>query len=768
MGEVRINQRLNDANKLIFVKNYEAAEKIITEMVAHPTYRNDSIVHLRRIELASKVESIDKIRVEYQGALALEPDNIVMQIALVLVDQHSEKISPLEAVARYQEIMRDRGPHPAAYYGIAFAMEQQGNLDRALSNYEQCVKMDPSWFPGYFGLSQICYQTGDDKKGDYYFFLFEEVAPFNVYGNFDTHRRLSNEFLDKGSFKEAEAAIVALSEWWVDNKGACPPEIQVYEAFSLARVAERQGDAERVHYRRSHGSLLANQVLSERNPQEGVLYFIAKALEEFSEFDLAFRFYKKILSLEGAKPEIVQKIGGQFLAMGEHQLAKELFEEAYLHQPDNVEIRFCLLMANLRLGSVNVEEYLIGKERMKQLLINPTDKVELLSLLHSLLAKFQGDGEVHAAIGEVYLRLGNNDRALRHYRRMYELDGKSRATRLKFAAFAMQYGSPEEAFGILSGLEIENAGSREEREEMLWLKANYHNHKGDYQKSQQTLEQILDIDPWNVSYLVQAIINMTFTQNLPDELRTIDPVITKLAATDESELDWEEFDQRTAQLGREHSYHLVYVREKLRFLYGQGNQDYLRRLVAAGRRHDANRSTYDFLRLLNTNFDGASVYWALGITFKDVWQLETAGMWFEQVLIFPSADQSYRAQAYLELADCYTWRGLHLAKAVEYSRIAIDLGERDDGRGLRILAHALLRMGKVREAQIYLEQATRETDPEAVYLQGLIQYRNGDQISANKIWKPLLTVPSENLRFHNIKQEIIRYYFEKTPYQGTS
>jgi hypothetical protein len=47
---------------------------------------------------------------------------------------------------------------------------------------------------------------------------------------------------------------------------------------------------------------------------------------------------------------------------------------------------------------------------------------------------------------------------------------------------------------------------------------------------------------------------------------------------------------------------------------------------------------------------------------------------------------------------------------------------------------------------------------------GLLHYRNGAPQKAKQVWKPLLTVRTENLRFHNIKQEILRYYFEGTPY----
>jgi len=92
------------------------------------------------------------------------------------------------------------------------------------------------------------------------------------------------------------------------------------------------------------------------------------------------------------------------------------------------------------------------------------------------------------------------------------------------------------------------------------------------------------------------------------------------------------------------------------------------------------------------------------------------------------------------------------------------MGERANGRAITVLAHAYLKQGNIRQAQTYLEQVDRERDIEAVFLMGLVHYRNGSRRDANQIWKPLITVRSESLRFHNIKQEILRYYFEGSPY----
>ena len=78
--------------------------------------------------------------------------------------------------------------------------------------------------------------------------------------------------------------------------------------------------------------------------------------------------------------------------------------------------------------------------------------------------------------------------------------------------------------------------------------------------------------------------------------------------------------------------------------------------------------------------------------------------------------------------------------------------------------HSFLKQGQVRQAEVYLEDSKDSKDIEANYLRGLVSYRNGAHRKANMIWKPLLTVRTESLRFHHIKQEIMKYYFERTPY----
>jgi len=722
------------------------------------------LVHLRRIELAAMLKKLDKMLTHYHAKLKTGRDLGRLETCLALAEQHGEMTTASEATNVFQEIIRRHGPSAAAYYGIGYSMEQQGNFDRAIFNYQQALTADPDWVAAYFGLSQIHYQTGDEKRGDHFFYLFEQAAPYNVYGNFETHRKLCQEFLSQERFGEAEAAIQTLAEWWLENKGACPTEIQIYELLATARIAEAQGDKAQSESRRTRANGLALVALDDPKTPEGVLYFIAKVLEEFDDFAKAIKYYKKILKAEGGSPAMVQKIGSQFLSLGEYVLAKELFDEAYLAHPENPDIRFCLLVSNLKLAGVNVEEYLIGRERLRQLIDNGGDKVELLALLHSLLAKFGGDADVQGHIADVYLRLGNIERAGKHYDAMFQTDGLSRQTALKYAAFVMQYREPDVAMEILSKIDTEASLPADSHAEIYWLKANFYARKRDFRQSLVLLRKVLAIDPWNVSYLVQEVINLINLSTLDEDLRKVDKVLASLSNTDDARIDWSEFDQATRRMEAQHAYELVYARRKLRYLYANGSEESLLELVQAACKHDAARATYDLMKLLNTNFDSPNIYWALGIIFKELWQLETAGVWLEQMLLFPSLAKQAKAKAYLELADCFIWQGKNGAKAVEYAKLAVDLDDKKDARSLRILAHAYLKAGQIRQAKVYLDQVDAGADHEVRYLQGLLQYRNGARSQANQIWKPLLTVPSESLRFHNIKQEVLKFYFDGAPY----
>ncbi|MBC7660466.1 MAG: hypothetical protein H7249_12280 [Chitinophagaceae bacterium] len=760
------NPKLTEANKCIFVKDYDQAEALIEELVKSPEHGNDLLIHLRRIELASKVDKLDSLVESYSQQSAENPSNLTIKLAHLFAEQHTDNLTNKEALERYLTLLQTEGPNAGIFYGIGYCYEVESNLDRSRRAYEQCLNIDSSWHPAYFGLSQVYYQLGDEKKGDQYFSHFEELAPYNVYGNFETHRKLSLEFAEREDFESAEVAIRTLSEWWIESKGFAPSEIQLFERFASAKIAEIDGDDVTATGRRHQGRLVAHKILEDEESSESILYFAAKVLEEFAELTLALEMYRRILKAEITNPEMVQKIGAQFVSLGEFNIAKDIFEEAYKIHPDQPEIRFCLMVVRLKLAKVNVEDYLASRETLKRLIEEDGDRTEIMSLLMAMTAKYNQDPEVQGHMADVFVDLGHKDKARRHFEKMYELDSYSRYSTLKYASFLMQHQDADLAKQLLEKINDPQNLTPDELCELNWLNATYEFRKTNYESAMSRLHKLIEGEPWSLTYLLLEVRCLSEMAKIKHDFLVYDEALERLMAGDEENPNWGVYDAQTESLRKARCNELVFVRAKLRYLYTEGDEASVKMLTQAAATFNAQQSIFELLKLLNTNFDSPNIYWALGVLFREIWQLETASMWFDQMLLHAKVDNSQRARAYLELADCFCWRGINLEKAIEYTKLSQDLGLRSDKRTMRILAHGYLKLGKAQQADVFLQDTVSNDDPEVIYLRGLVCYRNGATEEANTIWKPLLTYPVETLRVHHIKQEIMKYYFDKQPYRA--
>ena len=758
---------LERANKLIFVKRYEDALSILSELAdSFRTYHSLAfLVHLRRIELSIKMDLHRQTRQHYEDRLA--EGSITEELArlcLLTVELHGGTPDGHELIRKYRSYLQDFGENSGVYYGLGCALEDIENFDHAIYNFQQSVRLDEEWYPSYFGLSQIYYRLEDDVKGDYYFYLFEKYAPFNLYGNFDTHKSLSEEFLDEDQFEDAQAAITTLSDWWLENKGRCPPEIQIYECIVLAKIAQAKNNPDEEYSQHERAAVVGEQALSDPQISENSLYFIARALEELDTKDLAQRFYQRIVEKEDASIPLLQKIGSQFLSAGELDSAHHLFEKAYEKHPNNEDIRFCRLVVSLRQAEVDIEAYLVDKERVKGLLVDKDSRVELLSLLHRMTTVFEEDPDNLGTLGDLYLKLGNPLKAATFYEKMHAIDHLGLSNTLKFASFLLSYGDQGHALDILNQLAFDKEAHQNEAAEVLWLKARYFLKTERFSEAHQILQEIIRIDPWNIAYILHGVVCLTKIQ-YPDSDSMIDKSLRSLLADNEAEVNWAEFDRVTSLILSEHKYELAYYRTKTAFLYSNGEPKRLGEVVDMASLFNPAKGTYDLLRLLNTNFDHPDIYLALGRLYKDLGQFESATMWFEQVLLNLPATQESRLSAYLELADCYVWLNRHLNRAIEYARLALDVpGQQHVDRIFTILANAYLKKGEVRQAQTYLDQITTQDRFEVQYLSGLLQYRNGFVKKAKDIWKPLISRTVKGSRNHFLKQDLLKFYFEEEEY----
>ncbi len=768
----KLKEQFELANKMIFVKAYDRGKSIFDAMLTNvPINDENLIVHLRRIELSAKLNETDQLIRDYKE-IEQTDSGLFSQVCVLLCQQYGELSAPTEILKKYQLLLQEHGPHHCLYFGLGLTHEMQENWSKAKFYYEQSIQLNINWYPSLFGLSQVCYNSGHTRDGDHNFFLFEKLAPYNVYGNFETHRELYQEFFDLGHYEEAKAAIETLSQWWHENKGRCPDEIQIFEYLASAQAEEAAGMYHTAQELRVLAEKTADYLLEHSAHDVNMLYFLARIFDEFNNDNYSSYFYQAVLSNRTVKTEVVQRIGTHLISRGQIDKALAIFGEAHRNNPENLEIRFCLLVGKLKTAKIDIESFLNGKERLRSLLAQDQDNVESLALLHSLLAQFDEDSELHSYMGDLHLKLGNLDRAKRHFEKMYTLDPYSVDSILRLANFYVEIQNPSKAQEILATCDTSMVSDTAKKTELQWLMANIAQLTQDHQKAISLISSLQKHDAWNISYLIQRIKShekLLVKQGVIDgDMLDRTQIYDALLSDDREAVDWQSYWTKNQALKNRGLNDLVYLRTKLGFMFESSGMERVRRLMDSAIDYNIEEGCRDFLALVNTNFDSAEVYWGLGKLHKELWQLEVSTMWLQIGLDKNQDIVEYRSILMAELADNYLWQEQH-KKAIEYAQISMDLmkGSRQLA-AVTTLSHAYLKNGDMQKAAVYLDMIEADNSFDSVYLRGLVQYRNGQEAKAKKIWKPLIQQASMTPRVHYMKQQLMRFYYEASPYLKTA
>ena len=748
---LHFHRELEEANKLIFIRNYKDAKAILTRLLER--HKTSLLLHMRYIELQVKLGEVEEVRRFYQ-----QQDNALVQEAgAVIIEQFRGKHAPITLIKNCRALIKKHGESAFAWYGIGLNQERLGDYERAISSYEKSLALDPDWYPSYFGLSQICYQKQDWQEGDSFFHMFEQIAPYNVYGNFDTHRRLFGDFFAQGKYDEAQEAIECLVQWWMESQRTCPPEILLYHRLSRVRIATARGDKAQAQQDEKQARAQVDSFLRNPSSSDDALLFVVAICKEFALHNHVLTIYTELLQRsKELDDELLQEIGDFYLSAGHAEDAVKLFEQVYTKHSDNDNLRLWLMIARLRVQKVDVEDYLACREKMHQMIKMSADRLELLNLLHSMLARFDSDPEVQRQLGLFYAEMKAHQKARFYLQRMYKIDPDGSATKLTWAAFLLKNNAASEGRAVLA--EIKTAGHLppERQVEFYSLQAAGFAVEKDFAQAAAYIKKALNINPWHVSSLIGEIYYLTHLYYEQKKIKNLDNNVIKMQESFDFEPN--EFLETTKNLLVNKFYYLAYTRARLYFLY-QRTEKALRSVIMVGCAFNPDSAMRDFTRLLNTNYDSVLIHYALGIFGKECWQHETACMWFNLALQRHDITPDLQGDIYLELADSYVWQNRELPLAIDYAQLALKRSFSNTERVLRTLGHAWLRRDQIDTASNYLQRLNdNDSDDETLYLKGLLEYRRGNEAQAFAIWEPLLQRESENLRFHNIKQEVLKLH----------
>lgn len=295
-----------------------------------------------------------------------------------------------------------------------------------------------------------------------------------------------------------------------------------------------------------------------------------------------------------------------------------------------------------------------------------------------------------------------------------------------------------------------------------WLLGKCAHALGDAQRAFPLIHSIVAIEPWHVPYLSYEIILLQELNRTTDTPAEIDPTLAALAGISEHALDWDSFQAETAAAIRNNQAEISYLRCKVYFLYHPGDDAAFKQLLAQGAAYNHSEVVAELLRLLNSPFDRPQLTLGLARLAKDQWQLETASMWYEQLLRRSNLPSTLSNEVYTELADCYLWRNCSLAKVQQLVQLfpGLNPGGTLHPQQQLVLIHLYLRQGMLHEAKQLLEQVTPGSDIfEVHYLWGCYWLQTGLHSKAKAAWKPLIKTRCETLRQHHLKEKMFAAYF---------
>ena len=747
--------RIEHADKYIFVHKYQEARLILEDILKK---QDDLLVHLRYVELLVRIDEIDTAKKYYRQ----HQSRMISDTGIVMLEQYLGTQSPSVSNACYSKLIDEYGDYACAYFGMGLNYERLQDYEQAITHYQKSLQLDEHWYPAYFGLSQAYYQSNSPDEGSHYFSAFERIAPFSIYGNFSTHKRLSQEYFLQGKYDEAKKAFDCLVEWFENTEDNCPPEIRFYNYLNRVKITQATGDIKKLDAQQIEASAYLTSILKE-SVSSDVLLFIVNSCQELDFDSFVFSLHQQIIS-HYPQGKILGNICYSYYRREDEDRLIELLVEETAKNYESKELRRWLVITRLKKQKLDINSYLTDKERMESLLAREEEKLDLLELLHNLVERFPYDADIYRQLGVFYRDMEAEDKAQLYFKKMHALDPKYSANIFAYVEFFLLQNNHKRAKGLLDELAFARL-SRDKQAKYKCLQTKVYIQQGRYDLATEAIRCATKITPWSVIYLVYEAYCLT---NLYYQQKKI-PVISEdiISLYRKQEMLYSDFKEENSRLRENKLHYLAYVRSKISFLYGEaGNVDDSLQMLRIACAYNPEAAICEFMKLLNTNYDSAYIHYSLGIFHKEYWRHETACGWFDSALEMSGLSAKLKQQIHIELADSYVWLGHNLKLAMEYAHRTMKASYRHAERARLILTHAYLKEQNISLAAECLGSLAKDSAGyEYLYLKGMLAFHSKDYEEAYKVWQIIVGKDSDGMRFHHIKQELTKYFTNSKQYK---
>jgi predicted Zn finger-like uncharacterized protein len=384
------------------------------------------------------------------------PEAAVKEAIKERKDLLAESLRHLAAAAELQPA----APAPVFFQGAL--SQRAGDLDKARGRYEEALGRDGAHVPSLLERSRVAYLTG------------------RLDGVNEGAQKILGELAERSSKRERSQAQLLLG-------------------LGLSARRETKGAAE---------AMIESLKIDPTNPDA------LKALgEEFfraGRFEDALTYYTTNAGLSQTDPEVMLGVVKSFTGLNKLSEASQKLEAGAKAFPTDPRFPFFLGLIKEKEGdwagaekqyrSANQVDpsFSRGRVRLALLLLRDGKKEEASALLtEAEQAGALRDPAVAVDIGQAYLLMGREEKALQALNRALRLNASNLDARVRLARYHLDTGKPDKALELLSPF----MKSEVDDPELRILLADIYRAKKEYERAIEQLDRLIEREPKNAEYL---------------------------------------------------------------------------------------------------------------------------------------------------------------------------------------------------------------------------------------------------------------------------
>lgn len=254
---------------------------------------------------------VDKALTLLTRAEALEPNDPV--IPLVIGNAYAAKRDGGKAISNYEQSLKIDPAFAPAYYGIGHIYAVSGNIELAIASYRQAIDADSTFAPAYRELGEIYYvqKKGEDAVRTYSNYL-SQSEPQRT----DSIRYAYFLFLAK-EYSQANAVFARIAVG-ADNETL---RLYGYSAFSTGDYSTSAAIFESLL--QSHDSIRAGDFMQ-----------YAKCLDKQGKDSLAVEALKKCIAMDPSQQDALQLLAEKEFAIKSYSIAAATMRKLIRLRPE--------------------------------------------------------------------------------------------------------------------------------------------------------------------------------------------------------------------------------------------------------------------------------------------------------------------------------------------------------------------------------------------------------------------------------------------------